>query len=508
MVSSISAIDLSLAAFGLYLLKRLLEPKQPAPYPPGPKGLPVIGNVHQFPKEQEWKTFYQWSEQYGDMTMVNLLGQRMLIINSAKVAVELLDKKSSIYSDRPVMEMCAELVGWKQALALVPYGERFRDLRRLMHGALAGKANLAEHRPIQELETHKFLLRALKDSSRLQEEIRSLAGGIILKVSHGYEVNHDGHDPVVSLIERTMDEFAQISTPGAYLVDVLPALKYLPEWFPGAGFKKDAKEMKSRLHAAIDAPHQFVKDQMAAGTELPSYTSRHLEAGDITPHTEDLIKFGAFAIYGGGADTAEYSFYLAMTLNPEIQKRAQAEIDAVVGTDRLPTLADRDHLPYVDALVKEVFRWNPVAPQGIPHSLREDDIHDGYFIPKGTVCIANIWKFLHDPKTYSNPMAFDPSRFIDAPGKPAEEDPRHFCFGFGRRICPGLQLADQSVWLACAMALAAFDISKAKDEHGHVLEPTQEYTSGLISHPKQFPCALKPRSTRAEALIRSVEEYR
>lgn len=85
------------------------------------------------------------------------------------------------------------------------------------------------------------------------------------------------------------------------------------------------------------------------------------------------------------------TFFLAMTLYPEVQRKAQEEIDRVLGPGRLPTMADRPHLPYVDALVKEVLRWHPVAPMGIPHMSSEDDMYNGYFIPKGTLLLPNIW---------------------------------------------------------------------------------------------------------------------
>lgn len=106
--------------------------------------------------------------------------------------------------------------------------------------------------------------------------------------------------------------------------------------------------------------------------------------------------------------SAIYSFFLAMTLYPEVQKRAQAELDAVLGADRLPTLVDRERLPYVDALVKEVLRWGCVAPQGLPHALRENDVCAGYLIPKGAILVANIWfvlSFYRRPRHIS-PLAF------------------------------------------------------------------------------------------------------
>lgn len=193
-----------------------------------------------------------------------------------------------------------------------------------------------------------------------------------------------------------------------------------------------------------------------------------------------------------------------MALHPEVMKKAQAEIDAVVGNDRLPTFADREHLPYLDALTKEVLRWNTVAPTGVPHRAVQDDVHAGYFIPKGSLVIANIWKLTHDPRTYANPFTFNPDRFISSEGKTAELDPHGLCFGFGRRICPGLHLADASVFISCAMSLAVFDISKCI-ENGIIIEPVHENTTGTISHPKPFKCSIKPRSQKAVSLIQAEE---
>lgn len=150
------------------------------------------------------------------------------------------------------------------------------------------------------------------------------------------------------------------------------------------------------------------------------------------------------------------AFFLAMTLHPEAQAKAQAEIDDVVGTDRLPTAADRENLPYVNALFLEVLRWNNVAPlgmfqplsspcsglhkshgcsilTGVPHRLIEDDVYNGYFLPKGTIVIANIWRMLHNPETYADPMSFNPERFVKTATHEPELDPRTLSFGFGRR---------------------------------------------------------------------------
>ncbi|KAG6846942.1 hypothetical protein H0H93_010982 [Arthromyces matolae] len=212
-------------------------------------------------------------------------------------------------------------------------------------------------------------------------------------------------------------------------------------------------------------------------------------------------------MYGGGADTtvsAEYAFFLAMVLFPEVQKKAQAEIDAVIGSERLPTLADRPHLPYVNAVVTEVLRWNSVAPTGVPHTAMEDGIINGYLIPKNSIILANLWNMLHDPEVYPEPFEFQPERHIATPEKPAQQNPRTVCFGFGRRICPGMHLAETSLFSVIVSSLAVFDIKKAV-ENGVEITPVHENTSGIISFPEPFKCAITPRSQKVVSLVNAEE---
>ncbi|TFY59478.1 hypothetical protein EVG20_g7775 [Dentipellis fragilis] len=501
----ITALDISLAVVGLWLLKRVLTSRPSAPLPPGPKGFPLIGNVLDMPTSHEWVTFTRWAKEFGGLIYLNLLGQPFIIINSHKKAVEMLEKKSVIYSDRPVLTMGSELVGWKNTLALTGYGERFREYRRMLHRLMGTRSNMEKFHPIEELETHRFLRRVLENPDDLQAHIRKTAGAIILNMAYGYKIK-DGDDPLVNNVEIAVDQFSEATAPGAFLVDVLPILRYVPGWVPGTAWKQLAKLWHDNLMTMVEMPLDFVKQQMATGDALPSFTSTYLENPDMNAEQEHVVKWAAASLYSGGADTtvsATYSLFLALAIHPEVQRKAQAEIDAVIGTDRLPTFHDRERLPYVDAIVKEILRWNPVGPLGVPHRLMEDDMQDGYLIPKGSIVVANIWKFLHDEQTYVDPIAFNPDRFMPSAGKEPEVDPRTYVFGFGRRICPGLNLADASMFISVAMVLAVFDISKAV-ENGRVVEPVVEYTGTTISHPKPFKCSVKPRSEKAAALIKSV----
>ncbi|KDQ54081.1 hypothetical protein JAAARDRAFT_196846 [Jaapia argillacea MUCL 33604] len=526
-----TTLDILMGLAGIFLVNRLISSKGRPPLPPGPKGLPVIGNVFDMPKRQFWSAFKSWGEKYGkspilylrlrDIVYVNLLGQPMIIVNSAKQAISMLDKKSSIYSDRPSLEMC-NMTAWNEILGMLPYGDRLRETRRMLHGVMGSKASVEGLYPIIEEESKKYLTKVLDDPDEVASSIRQTAGAIILRIAYDYHVK-EVNDPFVELVDKAIQEFSIITTPNAYLVNVFPILRYIPSWFPGAGFKRTATAYKQTCTDMATLPLRYVEDQMAAGNASPSFSSAQL-ARQLTDEQYITMKWAAASLYGGGADTTVsslHSFLLAMTLFPEVQQKARSEIDTVVGNDRLPSLADREHLPYIDALVKEVLRWHPVAPLGLPHRVVKDDVHEGYFIPKGSMVIANIWGILHDHQVYANPMDFNPDRFLSAPGHDAEVDPRSFCFGFGRRICPGwhnlhpltvhrlkrgflgLKLADASVFLSCAMTLAVYDISKAIDVNGSPICPIVDFTDATVSHPKPFKYTIKPRSAKAEALIRS-----
>ena len=161
-----------------------------------------------------------------------------------------------------------------------------------------------------------------------------------------------------------------------------------------------------------------------------------------------------------------------MIAYPEMQKRAQDELDAVVGRSRTPTYADAPNLPYVQAMVKEALRWRPAFPLNIPHTSMQDDWYEGMFIPKGSVCMVNLWQCHHDPAIYGPDAAsFNPDRYLDEHGKlipgPAEtRDDGHSSFGFGRRSCVGKHAANDSLFINIATVLWAARLEHGQDETG------------------------------------------
>ncbi|KAJ4005762.1 hypothetical protein NW752_011090 [Fusarium irregulare] len=476
------------------------------PLPPGPKGLPLVGNLSDLPPPGVVEAFHwlKHKDIYGPISSVTVMGQTIVIINDAKLAFDLLNKRSVKHSSRPTQVFAGEMIGWDKSLALSGYNDRFRTHRKNMARIIGSKTAAAQYDALQEAEVSHFLLHVLDHPEKLTDHIRKEAGAVILKIAYGYTAEPFKEDPLISMAGKAMDDFGVAAVPGAFLVDILPFLRHVPDWVPVAGFKRLARQWASELHDVTEKPYAFVQHQIAHGKQDNSFLAQLLEAGDDSAEEKLTNKWSAASLYVAGADTTVSSiacFFLAMSLSPDVVRKAQEEIDRVIGNDRLPTSMDRPNLPYIEAVVKEVLRWHPVAPMGLPHTSTTEDVVEGYLIPKGSMVIANIWHFAHDPQVYSEPMSFKPERFLPTDGTEPEQDPHAFVFGFGRRVCPGRVLADNALFLNIAQSLAVFNITKEKGDTREAF-----FTPGIVSHPSPFKASITPRSAHHERMIRSLEQ--
>jgi cytochrome P450 len=240
---------------------------------------------------------------------------------------------------------------------------------------------------------------------------------------------------------------------------------------------------------------------------------------------------------GAGFDTTSGTLMwwtLAMVAFPEVQRRAQAEIDVVVGRARLPTFADAPQLPYVRAVIKEVLRWRPAVERGLPHKATEDDCYEGMFIPKGATCMANIWHCNHDRAVFGDDADdFRPERHLNAKGDEVLPGPRetngegHVTFGFGRRICVGKYLANDSLFINTVTILWATKLECARDENGKELppDPNAFVDNGIntlvllsmdeswdvaeflvCSHPGPYECIITPRFPEVLSILLADEK--
>ncbi|KAF8134338.1 cytochrome P450 [Boletus edulis] len=503
MAHAISFADVCFLGAGFYLAAWWFRSRRFDLLPPGPPGYPVIGNLFQIFSEKNWKDFAALGQKYGDIISISILGTRYVVLNSHRAISAILEKQSIKCSNRPHLTMACDLVGFDKAMPFMDCSDRFRRSRKLFYRLFGTTNSTAAFNHIEEKETRRFLRKVLQTPDNLVNHIRFTAGAIILEVTYGYTVQ-EGTDPFVTLADKVMAIFSLVTTPGAFLVDVIPALRHLPEWFPGTGFLQDAKRYHHLMMESVLRPHLYVVEHMAAGTATPSFASKLL-GGGVSPEEEDVIMWACAVIYLGASDTvisAVHAFFLAMVVFPEVQAKAQRELDAVIGSERLPSFDDRDSLPYVNAVWKEVLRWHSVTPLALPHIATEDIYSGGYLIPKGSYVIGNVWGVLHDKSTYPDPDVFRPERFL---GKTPQPDPQGICFGFGRRSCPGkspFHLAEASLFITVAISLAVFSISKDVVD-GVEVTPRVDFTSGTISHPKPFRCRITARSAKAEALMHS-----
>ncbi|KAI0033051.1 cytochrome P450 [Vararia minispora EC-137] len=491
-----------LAALAFWLSSSLKKRRNGHPLPPGPRRLPVIGNLLDIPREKGHIVYRDWGLKYGsDVLHVDTLGGDLIIVNSARAADDLFNKRSSLYSDRPIFSAINDLLDYGWMLGFTPYGLRWRRMRKAFHTHFHRDAARA-FEPIEEQAVHRFLREMLVTPEDYNGHLRHLAGYVIIKIAYGVEVC-GRNDPDVLLAEEAASWVQRAVLFEGAIFDIFPILQRLPAWFSGAGFKRVAAEVRHVSDDARNIPWERTKSAVENGSSSHSVAAALMQTED-----EDISKSVPATMYMAGADTtvsSAISFILAMVLNPGIQAKAQEELDSVLGGARLPTFADKDSLPYVTAIAKEALRWHPVVPLGVPHKLIQDDIYNGYFIPGGSAVIGNVWAILHDPSTYPSPSSFLPEHFIyQSQGGLLPDNAPDFpdaAFGFGRRNCPGRYMAYSSVWLTVACLLAVFEIRRAKDGMGKEVEIIEEYCDGLVSFPVSFRCEIKPRSEAARALV-------
>ncbi|PHH62995.1 hypothetical protein CDD81_6420 [Ophiocordyceps australis] len=528
-------LPLVLAALILLVILYHIRPPPRHPLPPGPKPLPLLGNIAHLPPRNT-PDYLHWLKlkDYGPLTSLRILGTTLIVIHDAAMAVDLLDRMAGVASDRPQMVFAQDLCGMGRFLVLRNWDVAARRQRRFMNQQLGPRAVAAQYRRVQESEVLKLLVRILHEPENAMEHFKtqvccshswgfktrgttnttrmnSFSTSVILKITYGYTVESARPDPLIGLIGQAQDNFAHVLDSPWWLVQVLPSLARLPSSLPGMAFLKTAQRYKGFIDAVIDVPYQFATRQMDKTAAPPTYVSETLhqalqgaefKSGYDLAYMESVVKESAASIYGAGAETTPCNlaiFVLAMLQYPQVQQRAQQEIDSVIGPHRLPTADDQSSLPYTNAIVKETLRWFPVIPSAAVHVTTSEIVYKGYSIPKGAYLLPMIWWFTHDPSVHRNPAHFDPERFLPPRHEP---DPAKVVFGYGRRKCPGIHLSQASLFLSVACILATSKISKAVDSQGRELEAELKARPGLVCHPEPFPYAISPRSASHIDLIR------
>ncbi|KIW06079.1 uncharacterized protein PV09_03250 [Verruconis gallopava] len=500
----------SILAFVVYVL--YFHDKRYKQLPPGPRGLPIIGNLlslRDADKIPEITT--EWMRQYGEIVYTKMGGTHFVWLNSPRAVKELLDKRGSIYSSRPHMPMAFDAVSNQKRQFFMPYSEQWRAVRKVSHAALNHKTSQS-YVPVQDFESKQLLWELLhaKDDWEFYDLNRRYANSVIMLITYGHRTA-TWDDPVFKKIFRVLEHFTLMAEPGAWLVDGFPSLARLPsvlvqnwwkigrEWHAhdSAVFLELYRDLVAKIESGT-APDCFVKDFYLADPEKNGID-------------EEGAAYAAGSMVEAGSEstsTAINTWLLACLLWPDVVKAGQDELDRVVGPGRLPEFSDEANLPYISAMAKETLRWRPITKLGTPHATTEDDWYDGYFIPKGSVVVLNWWAIHYDDRRWKNPHIYDPSRYVDDKRTTAEAmtaaDPEardHFTYGAGRRSCAGVHIAQNSLFIIMARVLWAFNIKKAVDGEGITIEPSTKTLPGFLAIPERFPCHFEPRSLERANLI-------
>lgn len=424
------------------LLWRLLRiGSRPKDLPPGPPTLPILGNIHQMPTHDAHKQFLAWAQEYGPIYSLMLGTKTLIVLSKDEVVKELLDRRSAIYSDRQDMYIGQTLCSDGLRLLMMRYGNTWRRLRKTVHGIL--NINAARtYVPYQVLENKQMLYEILREPEQFLDHIRRYSNSLTTTMTFGWRTpRHD--DPQLKQLFDGFNEFAVINQTGtAALIDFFPLLRWLPDFIlPTQAKARQLHQAEKKLYLS----HWLrAKNAIVNGTARPCFCIDLAELQKKEPWlTDDLAAYTSGTFLEAGSDTTSntiYGFVQAMVLFPDVQKKAQAELDRVVGSGRLPDMEDEPNLKYVRSVVKESLRWMPTTILGaVPHAVMKDDWYGGYRIPKGAGILNNVYGIHNDPQRYPNPREFNPDRYAadekslyDAANAPDASQRDQFTFGAGK----------------------------------------------------------------------------
>ncbi|CAL1707418.1 unnamed protein product [Somion occarium] len=457
--------------------------------PPGPPTLPLLGNLHVFPQTRAHLKFTEWARTYGEIYSLKIGSGTAIVVSSSKMARECFELHGATTSDRPAIHV-GELVYKGLELPFSRYGPHWRNLRRAAHDLLNREACLS-HLPIQRAEASQLMYDVLQQPQHLYQHIRRYAASVALSVTFGLHCStYD--NPVIEEFYECQRKWEHILRPGGHPpVDIFPILKYIPERW--ASWKGLCREVRSRQRELYFPLVQNCIDRIESDRRNHSFIEYVLEHEDHYEFTREMTVYLGVSLIEAGADTAAIFlqfFLIFMLAHPDIKFRAQKEIDDVIGDNRNPNLEDIGDLPYIKAIINEVHRCRPIAPTAIPHAATKDEKIGGFFIPKGSPIFMNIWGIEHGTKPG-----------VDTTGLRSDMP---MSFGGGRRICPGVHLAYNSIAMNVMNLLWAFNVELPKDPltGNPILPDEDDTTDGILLTPKPFKCVIIPRSQAKADLIR------
>ncbi|KAH8890720.1 putative cytochrome P450 [Thozetella sp. PMI_491] len=492
---------------GFYVLRRRSTTSSLL-LPPGPPPLPIIGNIHQMPKSHPWRQYFSWSKIYGPIVHLNLSGQPVIILSTSQVAYDILSKQGASSSDRPRLFLAMELACKGLNTLLMNYTEEFKRHQRLQISVLNPKM-VVSYLPFQELESkqllHDLLVNTGGAGTSIYKYFARTTASLIYTLFVGHRIRN-AEDPLLVSTIKLDEQFFEFAKVGSHIVDLFPVLNNLPDSFAPwkraaeAFFNQKSTFRLNNLQQGLDSNAWNISKHWKEAVERDQIDISRLE-----------MAFGTSTVFDAALDTTNDTlvwFVIAcITQDQGFVAKARKELDTVVGRERLPTFDDNCKLPYISAIVEELFRWRPVIPVGVPHVTDKEITYGGYRIPARSIIISNIWAIGREEEVYGlNTESFVPGRWLntdESTGVSTLKNLRTPVFGYGRRICPGRHFARNLVWVIVARLLWAFNIEAGRSaETGEqILVDPIACTDGLVVGALPFRASFKPRGLWAQKLI-------
>ncbi|KAI7739785.1 hypothetical protein M8C21_033870, partial [Ambrosia artemisiifolia] len=452
----------------IYLLPKLVKAKSNTTRPPGPLGLPFIGNMHQIDNSCLHTSFWKLSKSYGPIVSINIGFIPAIVVSSASLAKEILKTQDLTFCSRPLLHGIKKIGYNGRDVALSPYNKTWKEMRRIFSVYLFSPKRIQSSRYIREDEVSRAVkkihgLALLNKNVNLSVISHIVMSTIVTRVGFGkrYEDGDESKE-----ILRLLHEL-QATITNYFLSDLWPSSKIasLIDRMMGKFYRLE------KCFSELDSFYQELIDEHLH----PQYSKSNEEDQDLIDIliqlkkdqvldpfelTNDHIKAIITDILVAGTDNSAATLVWAMTSlmkNPKEMKKVQEEVRNVVGDKGKVDEDDLPKLTYMKAVVKEVLRLYPAAPLLIPRETNEDTIIHGYKIKKKTIVYVNALAIGRDPGSWENPEEFSPERFLNSDIGFKGSDFELIPFGAGRRICPGISMGVIEVELFLANLVYLFD---------------------------------------------------
>ncbi|OAG07382.1 cytochrome P450 [Paraphaeosphaeria sporulosa] len=504
----------------LLQLQRWLEGRGKLPLPPKPPGIPFLGNaidvLRSTKSNSQHLLFGQYARDYGEIFHVQVGPFTQYFINSDEAVKAIFDKASATTSERPRWIVSNEQIcDQKNVLLLNASHPRWKHQRKVILQGMTSVPRADAGLEYLHFETAKFMKQVANndklagDSVGLFNEIGRYTYSAFASQAFGMDIA-DAKDPAIEYIFRSGLEQILGTLPGSHLVDILPILDKLPLFLKP--WERKARALFQDNKKWCDERMRRVEKSIEDGTVNDSFLARVLQdEKGMGFYDRSEAAYLALMLIIGAADTSKmssWSFLEAMMRFPDVQAKALAEIEAVVGVaDRLPVYEDLDSIPYVRYLMKELWRWRPPVALGHPHITTGELAYNGMRLPAGSRIHMNAWAIGHDPARHTCPDRFWPERYEgdlttseQSKNSANVKDRDHFAFGSGRRICPGYHVAERSLAIAIMRLVWAFEVVPAPNAT-LPLNP-RDYPGEMPGNPgEHMPIMLKVRSQAKRKVI-------